>query len=342
MTQGDNTLVSIIIPVYNAARFLENTLKSIIKQTYENLEIIIIDDGSTDNSEEICRKFQDEDTRIIYNRVQNGGICKARNIGLNLASGEWICFCDHDDEYSLDFIETSKKLAFERNADIVCSAYNEIEIREGEIISEEVRIPPKLHNDWNRENIFKDYLSYQKCFTTVWNCMYKKASICGNAFDTRLKYGGEDVLFNLNALNKGCVVAKNERIVYSHYKRYGQSASSKFNSNRMDSLLICLNQENKMIRNERYNNYRSIIAMSEAYYLGGILKLVFGSGYACSYKKFIDLMAEIQAKKYYTWEKRFASIELPKKYAVMYLLFCENLYKLMWLLLILRGGEKQK
>jgi glycosyltransferase involved in cell wall biosynthesis len=88
-------LVSIIIPVYNSASYVEETLKACIKQSYQNLEIIVVNDGSTDNSEEIILGVADE--RILYHLIENGGACVARNYGIKQSKGELIQFLDADD-----------------------------------------------------------------------------------------------------------------------------------------------------------------------------------------------------------------------------------------------------
>jgi glycosyltransferase involved in cell wall biosynthesis len=101
----ENDLISIIIPVYNTSKYIDKCLTSILNQTYNNLEIIIIDDGSTDNSKEIINKYQTIDNRIIYYHQENSGVAKARNIGLKLLKGNYFVFIDSDDYIDKTFIE---------------------------------------------------------------------------------------------------------------------------------------------------------------------------------------------------------------------------------------------
>lgn len=103
--KDSNTKVSIIIPVYNAEKFIKDCINSITNQTYKNIEIIIINDGSTDNSEEICKEFQKKDNRIIYYYQKNNGVTKAREKGVSLSTGNWISFVDADDILVHDAIE---------------------------------------------------------------------------------------------------------------------------------------------------------------------------------------------------------------------------------------------
>ena len=90
-------LISVIIPIYNCQEYLEQCLNSVTNQTYTNLEIILIDDGSTDGSNAICRKFALQDERIFLKECSNGGVSAARNQGLKIAKGEYIGFIDGDD-----------------------------------------------------------------------------------------------------------------------------------------------------------------------------------------------------------------------------------------------------
>lgn len=97
--------VSIIIPAYNCEKYIFECLESVINQTYSNLEIIIIDDGSTDNTSEICQRFEKIDNRIIYTWQENNGVSKARNKGIDLAKGKYIVFIDADDKVGKCYIE---------------------------------------------------------------------------------------------------------------------------------------------------------------------------------------------------------------------------------------------
>ena len=94
---NNDPLISIIIPCFNAEKTLEKCLESVVQQSYANLEIIIIDDGSTDETSLIYNKFQSNDERILVLKQQNSGVSKARNTGVKAATGDYICFVDSDD-----------------------------------------------------------------------------------------------------------------------------------------------------------------------------------------------------------------------------------------------------
>lgn len=112
-------LVSIIIPVYNSAAFLERTLTSVLGQTYKNIEVLLIDDGSTDNSGEICDKFRETDSRVRVFREENSGVSAARNLGLCHMRGELCQFVDGDDVVPENYTETMAKKLEESGCDVV-------------------------------------------------------------------------------------------------------------------------------------------------------------------------------------------------------------------------------
>jgi glycosyltransferase involved in cell wall biosynthesis len=111
--------VSIIIPVYNVQKYIERCIRCVCNQTYQNIEIIIVNDGSTDTSPEYCKKYAQKYEKIIYVEKENEGLVSAWKTGLNYATGEYICFIDSDDYVSLDYVETFVK-AVEPDIDMVC------------------------------------------------------------------------------------------------------------------------------------------------------------------------------------------------------------------------------
>lgn len=114
-------LVSVIVPIYNVELYLERCINSIINQTYQNLEIILVDDGSTDNSLEICDKFQQKDSRIRVIHKENGGVVSARKAGIQSARGTYVAYLDSDDWIETDMYEELVCQIVQNNADIVTS-----------------------------------------------------------------------------------------------------------------------------------------------------------------------------------------------------------------------------
>lgn len=155
-------LLSVIIPIYNVAPYLRECLDSVISQTYKNLQIILINDGSSDESEKIAQKYLN-DERVELVSVKNGGLSKARNIGLSQAKGEYIYFMDSDDYISQDFLEEMMQIAESFGAEFVC---NDQIVRFGvSEISYKERVEPKEIEVDSQSIILGG---------AVWRCLFAK------------------------------------------------------------------------------------------------------------------------------------------------------------------------
>lgn len=150
--KNSNDLISIIIPVYNVEQYLPKCLDSIINQTYKNLEIILIDDGSTDRSGEICDKYKNEDKRIMVIHQLNGGVSGARNTGIEVAKGKYILFIDSDDWIEKDYV--SSLFTYAGDDTIVCCGYKRV--FEDKIIEHSVKKLAEL-NKVEFLNLLQDY-----------------------------------------------------------------------------------------------------------------------------------------------------------------------------------------
>ena len=116
--------ISVIIPVYNDEKYLAQCLDSVLRQTYSNLEIILVDDGSTDSTPELCEKYREKYANIRILHKKNGGVGSSRNAGLEMATGEYVLFVDHDDLLSETHIEELYKLLKKNDADIAVGNFN--------------------------------------------------------------------------------------------------------------------------------------------------------------------------------------------------------------------------
>ena len=128
-------IITVIIPVYNSEKYLEKTIKSILEQTYNNYELILIDNGSTDNSAEICKKYQEKDKRVKFYIQSKKGVSNARNMGIEKATGEFICFVDSDDYVKNDYLSYLYAGISENNADIIISGHTRVN-NEREVLEE--------------------------------------------------------------------------------------------------------------------------------------------------------------------------------------------------------------
>lgn len=115
-----NDLITIVVPVYNVEKYLPHTLESICGQTYTNLQILLIDDGSTDDSLAVCHKWARQDNRIQVYEQENQGVARTRNKGIQLATGKYVMFLDADDWVEADMLESLYRLAEADHADVAC------------------------------------------------------------------------------------------------------------------------------------------------------------------------------------------------------------------------------
>lgn len=188
-------MVSIIVPCFNGSKYIKRCLNSIINQSYKNIEVIIVNDGSTDDSDLIISKYLDDD-RIKYYKQSNKGIGKTRNFGISKASGDYITFLDIDDYFACDAIEKMISFSSENDLDVVVSDYyiknkdtKEFKINDFEITS--TLENPDILLDIN---------------FAPWGKLYKKDLIEGVSFEEKLKY--EDAPFVIKSLLKAKRVGK--------------------------------------------------------------------------------------------------------------------------------------
>lgn len=190
------TLISIIIPIYNAAKNLNRCLESVRIQTYKNIEAILVNDGSSDASEEICLKYSAMDARFHYIRQDNSGVAEARNHGILQSSGDFIAFLDADDYLDETFCEVMLNTQLKEKSDVcICMNYNVYIKNINGKMTEEI-VAPKFKNIPAVRTIDSlEYDFYDSCsHWTVWGGLYKRNLICSIKFNKEL-YVGEDTYF---------------------------------------------------------------------------------------------------------------------------------------------------
>ena len=220
----NNKLISVIVPVYNLENYIERCLKSIQNQTYSNIEIIVVDDGSIDDSWNVINRIAKEDNRIIPIHKENGGVSSARMLGLANANGEWIGFVDGDDEIEEDMYEVLINNAFECNADISHCGYKMI-FNDGRITSFYDTKVKKIQD--NTTGII-DLLEGDLIEPGLCNKLYKKSLFEDIELDTNIKIN-EDLLLNYY-LFKNSQLSIFEDLTKYHYLIRDNSASrSKLN-----------------------------------------------------------------------------------------------------------------
>lgn len=222
-------MISVIVPIYNSEKYLPECLDSLICQTYPDLEIVLIDDGSQDQSLDICQKYAETDKRILIIQQKNGGSTNARKAGLKVAKGEYITFIDSDDWVEANYFERLFSLLTENKVDIVVSGcmieeesktlYIKNRFKEGAYKGKELK-----------ENIYPKMLSFEAegnfCFGILqylWNKLYRREIIepCIMGLDDRI-YDGEDVACVFDAcLHASSIYVDNQ--MYYHYRIHENS-----------------------------------------------------------------------------------------------------------------------
>lgn len=169
----DSGLVSIIIPIYKVEKYICKCIESVINQTYKNLEIILVDDGSPDNCPLICDEYAKKDGRIVVKHKKNGGLSDARNTGLDIANGEYLFFLDSDDYIAEDAIEKLYRILTETNSDLAICNYEYVS--ESGIL--DILIDSPIKNEvMDRDLLFTKLTEQRNWFYVVaWNKLYKKS-----------------------------------------------------------------------------------------------------------------------------------------------------------------------
>lgn len=205
-----NEKISVIIPVYNTEAYLSRCLDSVLNNTYRNLEVICINDGSKDNSLAILREYERRDDRVVVIDQKNGGVSKARNAGLDIATGEFIAFVDSDDWVHSQYFELLLIVALQTGADItVCG---EIQT-EKECLEESTLEVPRTVCVVNREIAAAEY----RVKDHIWGRIYKRAiATCGFDEDVQL---AEDRVWNMRVLCEAEKIAVFDAEMYFYYQR---------------------------------------------------------------------------------------------------------------------------
>lgn len=215
-----NIKVSVVVPIYNVAIYLDKLITSLISQTYSNLEIILVEDGSPDCSGAICDKYAQIDDRIIVIHKKNAGGCEARNSGLDYASGEYITFVDGDDWLSPDCIEYLLSIAISTHSEMALSDHN-FTTRDQEQIQQD------SISTWTAEHAVASIL-YPRFAVGCWNKIYKLDLIKKHNIRFNVPWSGEGMYFSSMAANFANHVGVGHRKVYHYRMNNANSAMTKY------------------------------------------------------------------------------------------------------------------
>ena len=228
-----NQTISVIVPVFNVAGYLPQCVDSILSQDYGDLEVILIDDGSTDGSGEICDRYAALDSRVRVIHQKNGGAAAAKNAGLRLATGEYLAFADSDDYLEPGAYGFLMKILLENGADAVQGSFREVYRNR----AEEQRISEEILEGY-------DYLlRFPKDFSCalLWNKLYRRALFDGVFFEEGHKI--DDEYFTYQGFLQPRKVVRMDRVVYNYRKRASSVMSSPESAERL--VLDCLDSAAK-------------------------------------------------------------------------------------------------
>ncbi len=254
-------LISVIIPVYNTEMYLRQCIESVINQTHTNLEIILIDDGSTDASSEICDEYAMGDNRITVSHQKNRGESATRNEGLKRATGQFVAFVDCDDWIEPQMYEMLLNEFKSHEVDLVASSWSSDTDEESQPIFNNEIVPENIA--FSRDDLM--YYIYKRdsfrSFAYMWNKLYKRTLFFNSEgemlmFDESLKLGGDVLMLGQLALNVRSALFLNQ--VYYHYRQRGDSGCHSENiSKRKDWLTAYI----KLIDCFKHNNIKNDIIM---------------------------------------------------------------------------------
>ena len=234
MAESDQNLISVIVPVYNVEDYLEECINSILSQTYTNLEILIVNDGSTDNSLEILQKFSQKDSRISIFTKENGGLSSARNYAIDRANGKYFTFIDSDDYIEENYIEYLMESLIDNEADIsIVNSYHMINGKRKDIINNDGSV-----SIFSRRGVLEKMYSKENDFIGILQSaqgkLYKKKLFNNIRYPLGKKYEDAFTTYKLY-LNSEKIVYTNIAL-YAYRIREGSILRSGYSLSNLDVL----------------------------------------------------------------------------------------------------------
>ena len=303
--------ISVIIPIYNTAEYLPRCLDSILHNTYQNLEVICIDDGSTDNSLKILEQYAAEDSRIVAVNQENAGVSAARNTGLDRATGDFIAFIDSDDWVHPQYFEILMHFMFKTNTNVVACNYSSV-----------IDATPNQKIDISKSKFtylkFHGIMSHGYLKRVIWGKIYKKTYISELRFPNDIKWG-EDTIFNVSAL---CNASTAQVIIvdvplYFYFQRENSAVNT---TKTIDKIPVCQFYLKQGVREKD--------KIKQEVYFSECAKQLLAHRYAAkvcaeyeAYRQCEELIREC------TLALRKSSIT-PKKAVLLFFFFCPWSYRL--------------
>lgn len=311
-----DSLISVIVPIYNVEKYLQRCVDSIINQTYRNLEIILVNDGSPDNCPKMCDDYAKKDSRIKVVHKENGGLSDARNVGMEVATGEYISFIDSDDWIELNMIELLYNNLIETDSDISSGGIRMV--WEGSASS---RLLMSINEDDlfvfnSSEEALRELIEGNKVVQTVWNKLYKTLVL-------------RDVIFPVGKINEDeywswQVFAKAKRVVSIGFPVYNylQRGGSIMRSGKYNPFYVI--EANSIRYNYVLDNFPNLVDLCCEKGLYNCLYQAQRSKLLLSKKKYNNYIKKIrQEVKVYKPRKSFlGTLSFKKKIRLLSIYYC--------------------
>ena len=231
-----NVKVSIVVPIYNGEKYIGNCVKNLKEQTYDNLEFVLVDDGSKDNSPRLCDEVAAEDDRFVVVHQENGGLSAARNAGTAAATGDYVVYVDVDDDITKDLVSDNVKIALESEADVVMFSFWYYDVDNKVKKANEFDLDFTGTGEEFFHKVLRKAIKYE-VFNAPWNKLYKMEFLRNNHLEFLPEFPiYEDIIFASRMLQYAEKIAVNSKRYYVYYVRSSGSLITKYVDGYFDSV----------------------------------------------------------------------------------------------------------
>lgn len=281
--------ISVIVPVYNVERYLKRCIDSIINQTYSNLEIILIDDGSTDKSGAICDEYKEKNDNLLVVHKENGGLSSARNEGLNRAGGDYIIFVDSDDWLPIDSISYLYELIEYDGSDFAMGHF----YRCGNIVDTNLLNKNDVKKIYSSEEFLKLFfkINSQENVQYAWGKIYKRELFSKVRFPLGLIDEDIPVMFDLIIASKN--ISYSTHIVYYYYLNTDSITLSNFSEKKFDLLTVWDMVVEKSKKNSKEWIKRYAVLNRKRANFGLLCNLICSPSFEENIKKYKNIINEL-------------------------------------------------
>ncbi len=298
----DNPLISVIVPVYNVEKYLDRCVESIVNQTYQNLEIILVDDGSPDNCPAMCDEWAKKDSRIVVIHKENGGLSDARNAGLDVFNGQWVLFFDSDDTVDLQIIKLLYQAVTKNDVKLAVCGMN-VCYDDGRKCAFNIKVNG---NTIKADEYLEHFYDFRGSFIVAWNKLFHRSLFNEFRFKKGIIFEDAELIYKIAFLAGEVSIV--DKPLYNYFQTPDSLSRSSFNQKKLsivDTLLeqkdfFAAHQLNKCYKNNLEQLiYRSrSAAIASLYYLNN--KILFRKYYKIfrkAYFEIIKLLAPVSKRE---------------------------------------------